>query len=276
MVSAFDELNTRVDFTICGLFQARNSLSVASVQTERPISDASSRSLLSVASARPKSSESTAVTGTANSDGNSNGNSNGNASLVGGVVGGVLSAIVLFLIILLYWRNRRPPPIGRRPFIGQQPSSQPITPASLTFSMNSNDIGGFPVTNAAQPGWRPQQLGPLTLSGGPHAAGQTSTASQQYTSTRPNKLIQRAPDTQQNNYGGPAFQSLPAVGSVDPRGSYDITLRGPTHYAAAPVTAPYAAPDAFEGAPSPPPRYCTAPPVSEKAGRLRVMNTGII
>ena len=255
----------RVDFIICGLFQARNSLSVASVPTERPISDASSRSFLSVASARPKSSESAASTGNTNS----NGNGSGNAPLVGGVVGGVLGAVVLVLIVLLYRRNRGAPPIGRRPFISQQPSSQPITPASLTFPMNSNDIGGSLVPNAAQSGWRPQQLGPLTLSGGPPAAGQTSIASQQYTSTRLNKWVRRAPNTQQNHYGGPVFQSIPTESSVNPPVSYDNTLRGPTHYTAAPVTVPYSAPDVSGGAPSPPPRYSTAPPVPEKSGLLR-------
>lgn len=263
----------RVDFTICGLFQTRNSLSVASVQTKRPISDASSRSLLSVATARPKSSESTASTGTTNGNGNSNGNSNGNGPLVGGTVAGGIVMIVLVLIIgvFLYRRNRGAPPIPRRPFISQQPSSQPITPASLTFSMNSNDIGGCPVTNTAQPGWNAQQITPFTLFGGPPAAGQPSTAPQQYASTRVKKWAQRAPDIQQSNYRGPVFQSLPAGGLVEPTELHDNSPLGPTHYVTAPVTVPYSASDAPEGTTSPPPRYSNAPPVSEKAGLL-VMN----
>ena len=252
---------------MCGLFQARSSSSVASVQPSSPISDASSRSTQSVASAHSQSSESVAGTGT--TDGN--GNSNGNAPLVGGVVGGVLGAIVLVLIgILLGRRKRRATPIGVQPFTSQQPSSQPITPASLTFSMNSNDVGGSPVTNAALQGWHPRQLGPLTLSGGAPSAGQISPASQQFASTRPSKWIQRAPVILQDNQGGPGFQSLPTEGSVGSRELYGNALRGqgPPRYTEDPMTVPYSPSDASGGALSPPPRYSTAPPVSERSGLL--------
>lgn len=253
---------------MCRLFQARSSSSVASVQPSGPISDASSLSLQSIASAHSQSSESVAGTGT--TDGNGNGN--GNAPLVGGVVVGVLGAIVLVLIgILLVRRRRRARSIGRQPFTSQQPSSQPITPASLTFSMNSNDIGGSPVINTAQHGWHPQQLGPLTLSGGAPVAGQISATSQQFASTRPSRWIQTAPVILQDNQGGPGFQSLPTEDLVGSRELYGNTRRGqgPPRYVEDPMTVPYSPSDASGGASSPPPRYTTAPPESERNGLLR-------
>ena len=216
------------------------------------MADASSRSSESLASARSKSSESATSTGTTYSNGS------GNATLVGGAVGGVVGAIALVSIgIILCRRNKKARLIGQRPLFSQQSSSQPITPASLTFPTNSDYIGGPPVTNAAQPGWHPPLFTPFTLSGGATATGQTSPALQQYGS---------APLIQQDNSGGPAFGSFPAEGSVDPRESYGNTPQGPTH-SATPMAFPHSA---FGGASSPPPRYSTAPPppetpMSEKA-----------
>lgn len=261
VVSAFDALSRRVHcshYVRCS--QTRISLlSVASVESERSIADASSRSL-----------ESAASTGTTYSNGS------GKATLVGGVVGGVLGVLSLVLVgVVLYRRNRRASLTSQRPSLSQQPSSQPITPPSLIFPTNSNHIGGHPVTNAAQPGCHPRQLAPVTLSGGATTAGQTSFASQQFASTQPdvNPWTQRAPVIQQDIYGGQAFGSLPAGDSADPRGSHGNTHRGPTDSAAA-MTFPYSASEAFGVAPSPPPRYSTAPPVyeppvSEKTGSLR-------
>ena len=204
-------------------FQTRLSLLSVASESERSIADASSRSLESVASARSKSSESATSTGTTYSNGS------GNATLVGGAVGGVLGAIALVLIgVFLCRRNRGARLTGRRPLFNQQPSSQPTTPASLTFPTNSNYIGGPPVTNTAQPEWHPPQFTPFTLSGGSTATDQISPALQQYAST-PLAGNTWAPTIQQDNYGGPAFGSLPAEGSVDPRESYGNTLQGPTH-----------------------------------------------
>ena len=242
---------------LCAVLQTQGSLaSVASVET--------------LESARSKSSESTASTETTYSNGS------GNATLVGGAVGGALGALVLILIGVFWCRHSRGPPLtGQRPLVSHQPSSQPITPASHTFPTNSNYIGGPPVTNASQPGCHPQQLAPFTLSGGATAAGQTSLASQQFTSTQlnVNPRPQRAPVIQQDLYGGLAFGSLPAEESVDPRESHGNTLRGPTHSATA-MTFPYSASEAFGAASSPPPPYSTAPtasepPLPEKTGSSR-------
>ena len=246
-------------------FQVRISLlSEASVQSERSIADASSRAL---ESARSTSSESVASTGTTYSSGSSN------ATLVGGAVGGALGALALVLIgvvVVLYRRNRAPT-TGRRPLFSQQPSSQPITPASQTFPKDSNYLGGPPVTDAAQPGWGPQQFAPFTLSGGASVAGQTSLASQQYGSTPP--WTRRASVIQQDIYGGLAFESLPADGSVDPTGSYGSAFQGSTH-SPIPMSFPYSAAEAYRDVSSPPPRYSSAPPPespeSEKAGPLRL------
>ena len=258
-VSAFDGLSSRVhcsQYARC--FQTRISvLSVASV--ERSIADASSRLSESLASARSKSSESATSTGSAYS------NSSGNATLVGGAVGGVLGAIALVSIgVILCRRYRRARLAGQRPLRSQKPSSQPINPAPLTFPTNSNYIGDPPVINAAQPRWCPDQLTPFTFSGGATAAGQISLALHQPASTPHdvNTRTQGAPVIQQDNYEGLTFRPLPAEGSVDPRESYDNTLRGPTR-SMAPMTFPYSAYEAFEGVSTPPPRYSTAPPVSE-------------
>jgi hypothetical protein len=253
--------------TICGLFQARMSLSASFVEAERSsIADASSRSLERVSS---KSSESAASTGITYG----NGNGNSNTAVVGGAVGGALGAIVLGLIGVLLWRRKRgtsASSAGQQPFVSQQPSSQPITPASLTFSLNSNYIGGPPVTHAPQPGWHPQHLAPLTLSEGVPAAGQTSTASQQSASTPPTvkTWIERPPVIHQENYGGSGSQSLPAEASVNPRDLYRNAVRGVTHPAAAPMTVPYPASEASGGATSPAPAYSVNPTVSEKNGFL--------
>ena len=220
-------------------FQAR--ISLQSEEASRSIADASSRSL-----------ESAASTGTTYSSGS------GNATLVGGAVGGALGALVLVLIgVFLCRRNRGAPNTGQKPLFSQQPSSQPITPTSQTFPTDSNYTGGPPVNNAAQPGWGPQQFAPLTLSGGVAAAGQTSLASQKLDSTPP--WAQRASVTQQDIYVGRAFESLPAEGSVDPRGSYGNILRGLTHSDNR-MSFPYSAAEAYRVVSSPPPRYSSAPP----------------
>jgi len=192
-------------------------------------------------------------------------------------VGGALVAIVLLLIgVLLCWRkllNRRKggvPLTGRRPFFSQQPSSQPITPTSLTFPTNSNYIDGTPVTYATQSGWYPQQTTPLTLSGGASAAMQTSAAPQQSDSAPPavNTWIQRAPVVQQDNYSGLAFQAPHAESSVDPRELYGNAVRGPAHSAAAPMTVTNSASAPAGGASSPAPPYYFTPFESEKTGTV--------
>ena len=271
MVSAFDALSTcvhRSQDLFC--LQTRISvLSVASVESERSISDVSSRTLESVTSALSKSSDSEASTGS---------NGSGSATLVGEEVGGVLGVISLVsigvVLCVLCRRHRRARLATQQPLLSQQPSYHPITPTSLTFPTNSNYIGGPPVTNAAQPGWRPEQSAPFALSGAT-AVGQTSFTSHQFASTSldVNTRTQGVSVIQQDNYGGLAFGSLPAEGSADPRESYGNTIRGPTH-AAAPMTFPCSAFEALEGAPTPPPRYSTAPPVyeplvSENTGSLQ-------
>jgi hypothetical protein len=141
--------------------------------------------------------------------------------------------------------------------------SQPITPASLTFSMNSNYIGSPPVIPAAQ---HPQQSAPLTLSEGASAAGQTSTAPQQSASTQP---AVKTPVIHQENDGVPASQSLPVEGSVDPRELYTNVDRGLTNSAAARMTVSYEASEASESASSPALADSFTPPVSDKTISLQ-------
>lgn len=256
MVSAFSERSTHVDCSqlICGLFQTRISLSIA---------DASSRSMESVASVRSQSSESATSTGT------TYGNGNGNGPLVGGVVGGAIGVIVLGLIGVLLWRRKGPYASipSQQPFIGQQPSSQPITPASQIFPVNLNYIGGPPVTYATQPGRHPQQVAPLTLLEGASTAGQTSTASQQPASTplAVNMWIQRGPVIHQEDNGGLAGQFLPAEGAVDQIVLCSNGTRGPPHSLAAPMEVPYSPSEASGGASSPAPPYSFTPPLPEKS-----------
>ena len=259
--------------------QAQSSLSVASVlsvqaKSSRSRASVQSRSLesvASVASVRSKSIESeasvaifgdsttTTAATTENSNVNNNSNSNGNVALVGGAVGGALGATLLGLIGLLLWRRKRgtpdPPPASQRPFFGQQPSSQPITPASPTFSTNTGYLGGPPVTQSAQYGWAFQQ----SLSSVSPAVGQTSAASYQSASppTAVNTWIERPPTIHQENYGGRTPQlnpspSSPSDGPVDPRQLYSDALQMSTHSAVAPVDVPSSSSGA-PGNPSPPP-----------------------
>ena len=167
MVSIFGAL-----FDYVRLLISLSSASVQSVRSELSKSfssiSAKQSSLDSVASVLSKSIESEAsvnaakhTTPTPNElpantgdTGNGNGNNSNNVALVGGVVGGVLGATLLGLISFLLWRRtkRVPPPssAGQQPFV-QQPSPQPITPASPTFSTNSNYVGNSPFAYAAQP-----------------------------------------------------------------------------------------------------------------------------
>lgn len=141
-------------------------------------------------SVRSKSSELAAATET--TYGNGNGKSN-NLALVGGVVGGVLGAAALGLLGFLFWRRKggspAPPSPAQQSFFGQQPSSQPITPASPTFSTNTSYLGGLPVTYTPQPVWHPQQSTVLAPQGGTSSpiGGQTSAASQQSASPPPGR-----------------------------------------------------------------------------------------
>ena len=188
--------------------QALSSLSLESLAS---VASESSRSVESV---RSKSSEAAQATQNAGDGGR-----NSNAALVGGVVGGVLGAAVLGLIGILVWRRNRaasnPPPVippsapssAQRPFFSQQPSSQPITPASQTFSMNSTRNGAPPVTYAPQAAWNPQQPAPVTI---PAAAGSTagySAPGSPAPSYSVNTWIDRPPTINQGNYGGYASQS---------------------------------------------------------------------
>lgn len=204
---------------------------------EDSISDASSRSLENVASARSKSTETAATTGTADDT------SNTKVVLVGGAVGGALGVTVLVLIgllgFLLYRRHRRQPP-----------PSQPITSASprasTTFLIDPNHNRGHPVTIAAQPGY----LQP----GGASAAVQTNTTAQQ---PAPNPLAvnKRAPFIQ---YRQQAPQSPPAEGPGNPREIYGNALRGSTQSG-------YEPSEASAGTLSPAPPYSLTPPVHEKS-----------
>ena len=272
---------------------AARSQSLASVAAER---SRSLESVASVASVRSKSIESEASvasvegkqyttppidsppsTTTATSNDNSNGNGNNNTALVGGAVGGVLGATVIGLVGILLWRRNkgRPgsPPAGQQPFFGQQPSSQPITPASPAFSTNTGYLGGPPVTYATQPGWHPQQSIVSQGAGSP-AADQTSAASEQSASPphAVNTWIDRPPTVHQESYGGYTSQSRmsppPAGGPVDPRELYSDALRGSTYSALAPPNIPSSS-GASESMsmPTPAPAYPVfTPPAPEKAG----------
>jgi len=160
-------------------FQALSSSSVASVLS---VESERSRSVLAVES-RSRSLSSAEHSRSIYSNSNSNGDNN--VALVGGVVGGVLGAAVICLVGIILLKRKRgaaaSSSAGQQPFHGQQSSSQPITPASPTFSTNSNYISTPPVTYAAYPGWYPQQPPVLMMpeGAGPPVAGQTSTASQQ-------------------------------------------------------------------------------------------------
>jgi hypothetical protein len=207
-----------------------------------------------------------ATSDTGNGNGNSNSNSNGNVALVGGAVGGVLGATVLGLIGVLLWRRTRgtpaSPPAGQQLLVGGQTFSQPNTSASMTFSTNSNYIGGPPVTHAPQPGWNPQRSSLLAPSGaGPPAAAQASSASLQ--SAPPlavNTWVDRPPTFYQEMYGRPTSNSLsvasaPTDGSMDPRQLYSSALRGSTYSTAAPMGVPSSASGAAGSAPPQVPAY---------------------
>jgi hypothetical protein len=269
-----------------------SSLSIASLSSFRSeLSQISSlsvkqASLDSVASVSSKSVESeasknrtpTSTTTTANIAATSdtgNGNSNNNVALVGGVVGGVLGAAVLGLIGLLLWRrNKSTPPTllaGQQSFIGQQPSSQPITPASMTFSTNSHYVSGPLVTHAAQPRSHPPQLSHLALPAAiSPTAGQPSTASQESASSSPGiKMWVENPSTSHHeSYGVSASQprfSPSTEGPVNPRELnprelYNDAIRGPTFSTAAPVNVPSSASGTWN-----PPNY--APPYSHAPRR---------
>ena len=213
-------------------FQALSSslASVRSAEAER-----SSASVASVASDHSRTSNDTSTS-------NTNTNTNTNVALVGGAVGGVLGATVLGLVGILLWRRKKrapaSPPAGQKPFTGQHPSSQAVTPPSATFSTNTSYLGGPPVTYAAQAGWNPQQSSTFGLVGGPSssAAGRTSTASPQSASPQHtvNTWIERPPHLHQDAYGGLAPQpraspSSPAEGPVDPRELYSDALRASSY-----------------------------------------------
>jgi len=236
-------------------FQLLSSLSVASA------SRASKESVESVESARSESiakekgkwstSDSpltTTIHIAADVDtGNGNGNGNNNTALVGGVVGAVLGATVLGLIGLLLWRRRRrgasaPLPARQEPFFVQQLSSQPISPASMTFSANSN---GPPVTHAAQPGSHPQQSLHLALPpAGPSTAGQPSTASLRSASPEPavRTWVENSSSTYQGTSGNPGSPSrlspLSAEGPANSKEFYSDAVRAPTYFTAAPTNVP--------------------------------------
>ena len=205
---------------------------------------------------------------------NINTNTNTNVALVGGAVGGVLGATVLGLVGILLWRRKKgapaSPPAGQQPFTGQHPSSQPVTPASPTFSTNTSYLGGPPVTSAAQAGWHPQQSNTFGLVEGPSssAAGRSGTASPQSASPQHtvNTWIERPPHLHQDAYGGLAPQprpspSSPAEGPVDPRELYSDALRASSYSVASPVNSV----SGVSGSPPPTTAYSYAPPVSEKA-----------
>ena len=184
--------------------------------------------------------------------GGGNGNNN-NVALVGGVVGGVLGSALLGLIVFFLMRRckRVAPPssAGQRPFVVQQPSSQFITPASPTFSTNSNYLGGPPVAHAVQSRFQSQQSSLLALPGATSpTAGRASIASQQSGSPPPavKMWIESSPNIHQEAYGGTAPQprslpSAPPEGQVNPRDLYNDGLRGSTYSAAPPMNVPSSA-----------------------------------
>jgi len=295
---------------LLNFFQALSSLSVASIRSvqaerDRSLSSVAARqsSLESVASVRSKSIESAAsvasvegkqyttprlddsptatVYGNDNDNSNSNSNSNSNVALVGGVVGGVLGATVLGLIGFLLWKRTKgapaSPPAGQQPFFGQPPSSQPITPASPTFSAHSHYFGGLPVTYAAQPGWNPQQLSALALPGADSpTAGQPSTTSQQ--SAPPpvavNTWIERPHTIHQEMDGRPASQSpslpsSPTEGPVVPKELYGDAIRGSTYSVTAAMNVPSSAPGASGSQPPYAPPYPPVP-ANKKTGPWQI------
>jgi len=199
-------------------------------------------------------------------------NTNTNVALVGGAVGGALGATLLGLIGVLLWRRKRRTPASspdiQRPFFGQQLSSQPITPASPTFSTDTGYPSGPPVTHAAQYGWRFQQPLSSVLSEGAGApvVGRMSTASNQSAlPTRAvNSWVERPPTIHQENYGEPTPQSRaslssPAEGPLDPRQFYSDALQGSAYSAVAPVNVP---PLTSGGSGGPPPPAAAYPDVS--------------
>ena len=245
---------------IAHCFQAvvsQSEASVASVATER------SRSLESVIS---QLSSMAAATQTAY------GNSNKKVALVGGAVGGVLGVTVLALLSIILWKRKKgspiPPSATQQSFLGQQPSSQPITPASPSFSTNPSYFGGPPVTHAAQAGSHsPQPTMPYGT--GSPVAGQTSAASQQSAppSHTVNTWIDRSPTIHQENYASQPRMSpsSPAEGPVDPRELYNEALRGSTYSALAPSDIPSSS-GAPGSTPPPAPALPFTPPAPEKAG----------
>ena len=276
-------------------FQLQSSLSVASIRSaysdiSRSLASLSSSKLskdsaASVASVlsesiasedRKWSTRNSPLTTTLNiateSDtGNSNNNNNNNnVALVGGVVGAVLGTAVLGLVGLLLWRRKRngasaPLPARRQPFFGQQLSSQPITPASMTFSANSN---GPPVTHAAQPRSHPQQSLHLALprSGSP-TGGQTSTASQRSASSDPavRTWVENPSSTYQGTNANPASPSrlspASAEGPVNSKEFYSDALRAPTYHTTAPANIPSSSSGVWNP-PSHAPPSSLAPPYS--------------
>ena len=176
-----------------------SSVSVASVSAER------SRSLASIAAESSRSSASVAATQYANSSGGTN------VALVGGAVGGALGAVVLILVGVLLWRRQRkaPPSAGQQPYYGA-PSSQPITPASQTFSSNSNYHGSPPVTSAPQPGWNPQ-LSPVTQQGGTGSPRLSHPAQSPSPPYSVNTWTDRPPTVHNESWGG--YPSQPNINS---------------------------------------------------------------
>ena len=247
-------------------FQAASSLSVQSVASVASVEVERSRSLESV-----RSQSSSMATEAPYGTGNSN-----NVALIGGVVGGVVGVIVLGLFGIFWWKHKRgspvPPSATQQSFFGKQPSSQPITPASATFSTNTSYLSGPPVTYAPQPGWHLQQP---TVPQGARAGGQPSAASQQSAplSHTVNTWIDRPSTIHQENYGGYASQSQyrgsqprlspssPAEAPVDPKELYSAAVRGSTHS----ILAPSNIPSSSEASGSAPPAYPFAPPAPERA-----------
>lgn len=176
-------------------------------------------------------------------------------------MGGALGMTVLILIcvlgVVLCRRRRRGgvPPIGRLQFVSQQPPSQPITPGSATFLMDSNRNGGHPVTIAAQPGY--------IQPGGGASAVQANTAPQR---PAPNSLPvnKRAPFIQRGEYRQVALQSPPDEGPGNPRETSGNALRGSTQSGPAPMSDTYEPSEASGGTLSPAPPYSLTPPVHEK------------
>jgi len=203
-----------------------------------------------------------------------NDNSNNKVALVGGVVGAVLGATVLGLIGLLLWRRKRggapaPLPTSQQPLFGQQPSSQPITPASMTFSAN---ISGPSVTRAAQSRVHPQQPLRLVLPPtNPPTAGQPGTASQQSASSGPavRPWIEIPSTTHQETYGNPASPSRLSPSSAEapenPREFYNDAIRAPTNFTAAPTNVPSSSSGVWNPPSHAPPYF---PPRTQGHGRF--------